>query len=168
MRSARHSTLAIKIPLLLFWKASKCNHSPQAPGSNIQERCGNPIPMTPCILLRIHQYQICATYNPCPHLCREDWLSRQNHAENKDGEIAGMNISINSISLTTKIPIYMIVQLACPLRNNTCHLHITTATPLKTFKATVQVCWALSWLSPVHSVQRFLVCPILTYKPQLA
>ena len=33
-----------------------------------------------------------------------DWLSRQNHNENKGEEITGMQISINVIQSTTKIP----------------------------------------------------------------
>ena len=37
-----------------------------------------------------------------------DWLSRQNHNENKDKEIKGMQISINTIQLITNVPECMI------------------------------------------------------------
>ena len=37
-----------------------------------------------------------------------DWLFRQNHNENKDEEIKGMQISINAIQLTSYVPECMI------------------------------------------------------------
>ena len=39
------------------------------------------------ILLRIHQYRARIIYKPGPDLFRADWLSRQNHMENKDDKI---------------------------------------------------------------------------------
>ena len=42
------------------------------------------------ILLRIHQYRMRILYKPEPDLCIADWLSRQNHSENKDEEIPSM------------------------------------------------------------------------------
>ena len=33
-----------------------------------------------------------------------DWLSRQNHNENKDAEIPGMQLSINAMQAATNVP----------------------------------------------------------------
>ena len=34
-----------------------------------------------------------------------DWLSRNNHTEDKDQEIIGMNINVNAISTTVNMPV---------------------------------------------------------------
>ena len=47
------------------------------------------------ILLRIHQYRVNMTYEPGPDLFMAPWLSRQNNKEDKDEEIAGMQVNIN-------------------------------------------------------------------------
>ena len=39
-----------------------------------------------------------------PDLFMEDWLSRQNHDENKDAKIISMQFNINAIQTTTYIP----------------------------------------------------------------
>ena len=46
------------------------------------------------ILLRLHQYRVRIIYNPGPHLFIADWLSRQNHKENKDAQIPGMQLNM--------------------------------------------------------------------------
>ena len=49
------------------------------------------------ILLTIHQYRVRFKYKPEPDLFIADWLSRQNHKENKDTEIPGMQLNMDSI-----------------------------------------------------------------------
>ena len=39
------------------------------------------------ILLKIHQYRVKIMYKSGPDLFTVDWISRQNHKENKDAEI---------------------------------------------------------------------------------
>ena len=36
------------------------------------------------IMLHTHQYRVCIIYRPGPHLYITDWLSRNNHTEDKD------------------------------------------------------------------------------------
>ena len=55
------------------------------------------------ILLSIHQYRINVIYQLVPDLHIAEWLSRQNHMEYKDGEIASMNINIGYINITSDI-----------------------------------------------------------------
>ena len=45
-----------------------------------------------------------------------NWLSRQNHKENKDEEIAGMQVNINTAEITTNIPECMTI---CELQHET-------------------------------------------------
>ena len=56
------------------------------------------------ILLRIHQYRVRIIYKPGPDLFIADWPSRQSHRENKDKEIDGMQVNINTIHTTMNIP----------------------------------------------------------------
>ena len=56
----------------------------QAPGLHFHERCGN-------IITEATAYPI-------------DWLSRQNHAENRDEEITGLQLNINVIDIETEAP----------------------------------------------------------------
>ena len=62
------------------------------------------------ILLRIHQYRVRIIYKPGLDLFIADWLSRQNHKENKDAEISSMQLSIDAIQTTTNIPDWMTIQ----------------------------------------------------------
>ena len=39
-----------------------------------------------------------------------DWLSRQNHTKNKDAELPGMQLNIDSIQTTTNIPDCITIQ----------------------------------------------------------
>ena len=55
------------------------------------------------ILLRIHQYRVKIIYKPGPDLFIADWLSRQNHKEDMDEEIVGMQVKINHIETATNI-----------------------------------------------------------------
>ena len=41
---------------------------------------------------------------PGPDLFIADWLSRQNHKEDKDQEIAGMQVNVNTVETATNIP----------------------------------------------------------------
>ena len=51
------------------------------------------------ILLRIHQYRVKIIYKPGPDLFIADWLSRQNYKEDKNEEIAGMQVNVNSVEM---------------------------------------------------------------------
>ena len=58
------------------------------------------------ILMRIYHYRICIMYKPGCELYIAEWLSRHIHTKNKDGDIVGMNINANFISIkcTTDTP----------------------------------------------------------------
>ena len=43
-------------------------------------------------------------YKPGPDLFIADWLSTQKNIENKDAEIPGMQLNINTIQTATNIP----------------------------------------------------------------
>ena len=68
------------------------------------------------ILLRIHQYRVKIIYMPGPDLVIAYWLSRQNHKEDKDEEIAGMEVNINTLETATNIPECMTI---CELQHKT-------------------------------------------------
>ena len=55
-------------------------------------------------LLRIHQYRVRIIYKPGPDVFIADWLSRQNHKENRDKEIPDMQLNVDAIQTTTNIP----------------------------------------------------------------
>ena len=61
------------------------------------------------ILLRIHQYIVKIICKPCPDLFIVDWLSRQNHEEDKDEEIAGMQVNVNTVETAINIPECMMI-----------------------------------------------------------
>ena len=82
-----------------LFNGSKHNHGPQACNCKIQEK----YVAMPSQQLRIHQYKICLMHNPGPGLYITDFLSTQNYTENKEGEMVGINKSINSINITTYI-----------------------------------------------------------------
>ena len=55
------------------------------------------------IILRIHQYRISIVYNPGPEIFIEDWLSWDNHKENKDEAINGLDIRIDTMQVVTNV-----------------------------------------------------------------
>ena len=55
------------------------------------------------IILCIHQFSACISYKPGPDLYILGWLSWNNHTENKDQEITGMNIKVHAISTEVDI-----------------------------------------------------------------
>ena len=61
------------------------------------------------ILFRIHQNRVRIICKADPDLMIADWLSRQNHKENKNEEITGMQVNINTVETTTNIPECMII-----------------------------------------------------------
>ena len=63
-----------------------------------------------CIPLRIHQYRIRILYKTGTDLFKEEWLSLQNHKENKDNGISGMRINIDAIHAVVDIPECMSIQ----------------------------------------------------------
>ena len=56
-----------------------------------------------CIILSIHQYNMHILHKPGPDLYIVDWQFHHNHTKNRDQEIAGMSISIHTISTATGI-----------------------------------------------------------------
>ena len=62
------------------------------------------------ILLRMHQCRVRVIYKPGPDLYITDWLSRQNHEENKDTEITGLQLNIDAIETVTNITDCMTIQ----------------------------------------------------------
>ena len=64
------------------------------------------------ILLIIYQYRIRRLYKPGPHLFKADYLSRENHAKNKDEGILDMRFIIDAVSTTT------VSSHACPFRKS--------------------------------------------------
>ena len=58
----------------------------------------------------MHQYMIRILYKPGAQLYTADWLSRHNHTEGKDEEIAGMNMNINVVEIWTDIPECMMAE----------------------------------------------------------
>ena len=61
------------------------------------------------ILIRIYQYRVKIIYKPGPDLFIADCLSRQNQKEDKDEEIAGMQVSIDAVETVTNIPECMMI-----------------------------------------------------------
>ena len=49
-------------------------------------------------------------YKPGPELYAVDSLSQHNHTENRDQEIAGMNIGIHTISTVVDIPVFTSIE----------------------------------------------------------
>ena len=56
------------------------------------------------ILLRIYQCRVRIIYKPGLDLFIMDWLSRQNHKENKDVEIPAIQLNIDARQTVTNIP----------------------------------------------------------------
>ena len=64
------------------------------------------------LLFRIHQYRVRIIYKPGLDLFIANWLSRQNHTENKDEEIPDMPLNIDAIQTMTNI-----CKAVCSIRN---------------------------------------------------
>ena len=54
-------------------------------------------------MLHIHQFNMCILYKPGPELYIVDRLSHHNHTENKNQEIAGMIITIHTLSAAVDV-----------------------------------------------------------------
>ena len=63
-----------------------------------------------CILLRIHQYRGRILYKLGQEIFIPDWLSLQNHKENKDEAICDMDIRVDAIQTSTNVLDCMSVQ----------------------------------------------------------
>ena len=57
------------------------------------------------IMLGIHQYRLHIIYKPGPNLSIVDWLSQNNHTENRDQEITGMNVNVSVIHTSVNKPV---------------------------------------------------------------
>ena len=65
-------------------------------------------------MLRIHQYMVHITYKLDPDLYIMDWQSQNNHAENGDQEVAGMNINVSAISTSVNMSVCTTINLINP------------------------------------------------------
>ena len=63
-----------------------------------------------CIMLHIHQISMCILYKPSANLYIADWLSQHNHTENRDQDIAGVNINIHTVSTVVDVPVCMLIE----------------------------------------------------------
>ena len=54
-----------------------------------KKNCGNTISTTTINTTQNSPVKIGIWYKPGPNLCKVDWMSKQNHTENRDNEIAG-------------------------------------------------------------------------------
>ena len=61
-------------------------------------------------ILHIHQYRVHIRYKPGLKLYSADLLSCHNHKENKDREIWGLSINVNTIIPTTNLPMCTSIQ----------------------------------------------------------
>ena len=50
-------------------------------------------------------YSVCILYKSGPDLYIVDWLTHHNHTKNKDHEITGMSVSINTLSMAIDVPV---------------------------------------------------------------
>ena len=62
------------------------------------------------ITLQIYQYRVHVIYKPGPDLHITNWLSHNNHTENRDQEIAGMVVNVNVISTSVNILVFMSIE----------------------------------------------------------
>ena len=58
-----------------------------------------------CIILHIHWYRVCILYKQGLKLCTVDWLTQDNHEENKDREIQSLSITVNTIDTTLDLQV---------------------------------------------------------------
>ena len=57
------------------------------------------------IMLPIHQHRVHSIYKHGPDLYIVYWLSLNNHTENRNQEIIGINLSVHVISTSVNIPV---------------------------------------------------------------
>ena len=57
-----------------------------------------------------HWYRVRFISKPGQDLFKADWLSRQNHKQNKDKEIPGVQVNVDALQTTTNIPHSMMIQ----------------------------------------------------------
>ena len=69
-----------KVASLPFYQRSMCDHRPQAIGDCDQQGCNNTVPV---VIVHYAVYSVCILYKPGPNLYIADWLSQNNHMENK-------------------------------------------------------------------------------------
>ena len=75
-----------------------------------------------CILLQMHHFRVYITYKPGPVLYTVDWLSYNNQKENKDHEIEGMRVNMNTISTSLNITVHTSMQDIQTAIHEECHL----------------------------------------------
>ena len=57
------------------------------------------------IMLCIYQYRVQIIYKPDPELCIVEWLFENNHTDNRNQKIIGMNVNMHTISTLVDISI---------------------------------------------------------------
>ena len=57
------------------------------------------------IMLQIYQCRECIICKPGPDLYITDWQSSKNHREDKDQEIMGMSINVNTLCTAEDVPV---------------------------------------------------------------
>ena len=84
---------------LLLYQGGKYNNRSQASHGHLSRGHNYVITKIQCILLRIHQYRIRLLQKLGQDLLIADWLSQQNHSEDK--EILGMRLSTDGVHTST-------------------------------------------------------------------
>ena len=96
--------MGCKCPILLPYQRSKHRNLPQIFSHNIQKDVTTLSQLLQCILLSLVQYKVCTQHKPRSYLHMADWLLRQNHTADKDEEMKGKKLSIDTIKTATDIP----------------------------------------------------------------
>ena len=106
-RHVRQTTWFREGPLLLLCQGGK-NNNRQKPLIAISKKDEATLSQRlQCILLIFHKYRVSIIYKPGPDLSIADWLSRQNHKEDKDDETQAIKINTIAIDTATDVPKYM-------------------------------------------------------------
>ena len=124
-RCIGNTTWVRNIPALLLHKRSKHHSQPQISGHNIQMIKKDVAKLSQwlqCILLGTHQYNVCILYKSDPDLYIANWLLKKNHTENKDKEIKGMTLSIDTIKTMMDIPFCISIHDMQKATQNDMHL----------------------------------------------
>ena len=105
MRGPCYTAWSEEIPSVLFHQGSKHNHIPQTVNSNHQQTIASLSQQLQCIMLHILQYSVCMLNKPGLDLYIVDYLSCHSNTNNRNQEIAGLSISIHTLSTSLAIPV---------------------------------------------------------------
>ena len=99
----------MKFPLLLLCQRGEYNHRSQTTSSNLKKWLNNIITENTMNSTQNTPNTVKIIKKPRPYLFIVNYLSRQNHKENKDAEIPGMQLIINIIETTANISDYITI-----------------------------------------------------------